>query len=112
MKRFQLVNAGGQASDELVERYRVHFPEANDEVFFLTIEHAMEGSCYEGITGGAWMREDNLQLSQPQHVSTLKKMGDDQVKYDVERTGMGPKTDFCLEVADTPLPTTCEMKRP
>lgn len=95
-----------------MERYRAHFQEANDDVFFLTIHHAMEGSRYEGITGGAWIREDNLQLLQLQHVSTLKKMGDDRVKYDVERTGTGPKTDFCVEVADTPLPTPCEMKRP
>ena len=128
------VNAGGAASDALVERYRERFPEANDDFFFLTIQHAMEllvqaiektgstdplaiartmeGARYEGITGEVWVREDNHQLMQPLYVSTLKKMGEEGVKYDVERTGMGPKTDVRVEAADTYLPTTCEMKRP
>jgi len=128
------VNAGGKGSDELVERYRARFPDANDDFFFLTIQHAMEllvqaiektqstdplkiarameGSRYEGITGEVWIREDNHQLLQPLYVSTLEKMGDEGVKYDVERTGMGPKTNFRVEAADTALPTTCEMKRP
>jgi branched-chain amino acid transport system substrate-binding protein len=128
------VNAGGEASNALVERYRERFPEANDDFFFLTIQHAMEllvqaiektgstdplaiartmeGARYEGITGEVWVREDNHQLMQPLYVSTLKKMGEEGVKYDVERTGMGPKTDVRVEAADTYLPTTCEMKRP
>ncbi len=128
------VNAGGEASDALVERYRKRFPESNDDFFFLTIQHAMEllvqaiektgntdplaiarameGARYEGITGEVWVREDNHQLMQPLYVSTLKKMGEEGVKYDVERTGMGPKTDVRVEAADTSLPTTCEMKRP
>lgn len=128
------VNAGGEASDALVERYRARFPDANDDFFFLTLQHAMEllvqaidktgstdplaiartmeGARYQGITGEVWVREDNHQLMQPLYVSTLKKMGEQGVKYDVERTGMGPKTDFRVEAADTELPTTCEMKRP
>ncbi len=128
------VNAGGEASDALVERYRKRFPEANDDFFFLTLQHAMEllvqaiektgstdplaiartmeGARYKGITGEVWVREDNHQLMQPLFVSTLKKMGEEGVKYDVERTGMGPKTDVRVEAADTALTTTCEMKRP
>lgn len=77
----------------------------------LKVARAMEGARYEGVTGEVWIREDNHQLLQPLYVSTLKKMGDGGVKYDVERTGMGPKTDFRVEAADTALPTTCEMKR-
>lgn len=128
------VNAGGEASDSLVERYRARFPDANDDFFFLTLQHAMEllvraiektgstdpllvarameGARYEGITGEVWVRQDNHQLMQPLYVSTLKKVGQEGVKYDVERTGMGPKTDFRVEAADTALPTTCAMKRP
>jgi len=128
------VNAGGAASDALVERYRARFPDDNDDFFFLTIQHAfellvqaiektgstdpltiaraLEGARYEGITGEVWIREDNHQLMQPLYVSTLKKVGDDGVKYDVERTGMGPKTDFRVEAADTALSTTCQMTRP
>ncbi|HUU71091.1 MAG TPA: branched-chain amino acid ABC transporter substrate-binding protein [Burkholderiales bacterium] len=128
------VNAGGAASDNLVEQYRARFPDANDDFFFLTLQHgmellvqaiektgstdplaiakAMEGARYEGITGEVWVREDNHQLMQPLYVSTLRKLGEEGVKYDVERTGMGPKTDFRVEAADTYLPTTCEMTRP
>lgn len=128
------VNAGGEASDDLVERYRAKFPDANDDFFFLTLQHAMEllvqaiektgstdpltvarameGARYQGITGEVWIREDNHQLLQPLYVSTLKKVGQEGVKYDVERTGMGPKTDFRVEAADTALPTTCQMTRP
>ena len=128
------VNVGGAGSDALVEEYRARFPDANDDFFFVTTRHAMEllveaieksgstdpltiaraleGARREGVTGEVWIREDNHQLMQPLYVSTLKKMGDDGVKYDVERTGMGPKTDFRVEAADTALPTTCDMKRP
>ncbi len=127
------VNVGGEESDSLVERYRARFPDANDDFFFLTLQHAMEllvqaiektattdplaialaleGARYQGITGEVWVREDNHQLLQPLYVSTLKKLGEG-VKYDVERTGMGPKTDFRIEAADTALSTSCRMKRP
>ncbi len=127
------VNVGGEESDSLVERYRARFPDANDDFFFLTLQHAMEllvqaiektattdplaialaleGARYQGITGEVWVREDNHQLLQPLYVSTLKKLGEG-VKYDVERTGMGPKTDFRIEAADTALSTSCRMNRP
>ena len=57
-------------------------------------------------------RVDNHQLLQPVYISTLRRAGDEGVKYDVERTGMGFKTDGRVEAIDTVLPTTCEMKRP
>ncbi len=126
-------NAGGK-SDALVEAYRNRFPEANDDFFFLTLMHAMElltgaieqtqsvdplkvakaleGAKYDGLTGEVWIREDNHQLLQPLFVSTLRKQGEDGVKYDIERTGMGFRTDGRVEARDTVLRTTCEMQRP
>lgn len=126
-------NAGGK-SDALVEAYRNRFPEANDDFFFLTLQHAMEllvraieqtqstdplkiaraleGAKYEGLTGEVWIREDNHQLLQPLLVSTLRKQGEDGVKYDIERTGMGFRTDGRVEARDTVLQTTCKMQRP
>jgi branched-chain amino acid transport system substrate-binding protein len=128
------VNAGGAESDAVTEAYRNKFPEANDDLFFLTLKYAMEllvqgienaGSTdplsvakamengrYEGVTGEVWMRSDNHQLVQPLYVSTFKKAGSDGVKYDVERTGIGPRTDFIVAAEDTTLTTTCEMARP
>lgn len=126
-------NVGGK-SDELTEAYRNRFPEANDDFFFLTLVHgmelltqaiektmstdplkiarALEGSRYNGLTGEVWVREDNHQMLQPLYVSTLRKEGEEGVKYDIERTGMGFRTDGRVEAIDTVLPTTCEMKRP
>ena len=126
-------NAGEQ-SDALVEAYRARFPEANDDFFFLTLMHAMElltraieqtqsidplkvaraleDAKYEGLTGEVWLREDNHQLLQPLFVSTLRRQGEEGVKYDIERTGMGFHTDGKVEARDTVLRTTCEMQRP
>jgi branched-chain amino acid transport system substrate-binding protein len=41
-------------------------------------------------------------------VSTLS----DNVKFDVENTGLGFKTDAKLNGKDLALPTTCKMQRP
>jgi branched-chain amino acid transport system substrate-binding protein len=41
-------------------------------------------------------------------VSTLSK----GVKYDVEDSGLGWKTDAKLDGKSTRLPTTCKMERP
>jgi branched-chain amino acid transport system substrate-binding protein len=34
------------------------------------------------------------------------------VKYDVENTGFGWKTDVRIEGKDTVMPTSCKMERP
>ena len=128
------VNAGGDESDALTQAYRDKFPKANDDLFFLSLKHAIEllvlaieesGSTdpltvakaleearYKGATGEVWMRTENHQLMQPLYVSTFKKSGVDGVEFDVERMGIGPMTDFVTRAEDTFLPTTCDMKRP
>lgn len=128
------VNVGGEKSDALVEAYRNRFPDAKDDFFFLSLQHAMEllvkaieqtrstdplklamaleGMTYQGITGDVTLRKDNHQLLQPLYVSTLKKIGGDGVKYDVERTGLGFRTDGRIEARDTETKTTCQMQRP
>ena len=73
---------------------------------------ALEGSRYDAIPDEVWIRKDNHQLLQPMYISTFKKQGDEGVFYDVERTGIGPKSDFYVEAKDTALPTTCVMERP
>jgi len=54
------------------------------------------------------MRADNHQVLQPMYVSTMA----DSVKYDVEKTGFGFRTNARIEGKDTALPTTCKMQRP
>ncbi len=128
------VNVGGEKSDAVVESYRGRYPQHNDDLFFITLKYGMEllaqsidkaGSTdalsvareleqgrYEAVTGEVWIRPDNHQLMQPLYVSTFKNMGEDGVKYEVELTGTGPKTDFVVKAEDTTLPTTCDMIRP
>jgi branched-chain amino acid transport system substrate-binding protein len=128
------VNVGSERSDAVVESYRSRYPENNDDLFFITLKYGMEllaqsidkaGSTdalsvareleqgrYEAVTGEIWIRPDNHQLMQPLYVSTFKKTGQEGVKYEVELTGTGPKTDFIVSAEDTRLPTTCNMVRP
>jgi branched-chain amino acid transport system substrate-binding protein len=78
---------------------------SNDPV---KIAKAMEGAKVKTSVGEAEMRADNHQLLQALYVSTLS----DNVKYDVEKTGLGFKTDAKIDAKDTALPTTCKMERP
>jgi branched-chain amino acid transport system substrate-binding protein len=58
--------------------------------------------------GEVEMRADNHQVLQPMFVSTMS----DNVKFDVERTGLGFKTDAKIDGKEMALPTTCKMQRP
>ena len=66
---------------------------------------------HQGPTGEVWMRPDDHQLQQPLYVATFTKLGG-EVKYDLEDTGHGFRTDMRIESKDTTLPTTCRMQRP
>jgi len=78
---------------------------SNDPV---KIARALEGMKLTTTVGEVEMRADNHQVLQPLYISTMS----DKVKYDVERTGIGFKTDAKLEGKATALPTTCKMQRP
>jgi branched-chain amino acid transport system substrate-binding protein len=54
------------------------------------------------------MRKDDHQLLMPYYEAVLIK----GQKYDVEKTGLGWKTEFKTTVPDETLPTTCKMNRP
>jgi branched-chain amino acid transport system substrate-binding protein len=77
---------------------------------------ALEGMRFEGDTGEVEMRKADHQLIQPLYLSTVYKIaakgGPKEVKYDVENTGMGFKTDARLEGYTSAQPTSCQMKRP
>jgi branched-chain amino acid transport system substrate-binding protein len=78
----------------------------------LKVAKALEGMKYAGDTGEMWMRADDHQLMQPIYISTFTKAGGKDVRYDVEGTGFGWRTDMRVEPKDTVLPTTCVMNRP
>ena len=78
---------------------------SNDPV---KVAKALEGIKVTTTVGEAEMRADNHQILMPMFVSTLS----DNVKYDVERTGLGFKTDVKINGKDMALPTVCKMQRP
>ena len=77
----------------------------------LKVALALEDMRHQGPTGELWMRPDDHQLQQPLYIATFTKVGGD-VKYDLEDTGYGFRTDMRIEAKDTTLPTTCKMERP
>ena len=78
---------------------------SNDPV---KLAKALEGMKVNTTVGEAEMRADNHQILQSMFVSTFS----DNVKFDVEKTGLGFKTDVKINAKDTALPTTCKMQRP
>ena len=127
-------NVGDAGSNALAESYRKRFPDVKDDFFFLSLKNgvemlakamnqsksldpaavakALEGMKHHSLTGDIEMRADNHELLQPLFVSSFVKSGTKGVKYDVERTGMGFRTEGRVEAKDTALPTTCKMERP
>jgi branched-chain amino acid transport system substrate-binding protein len=80
------------------------------------VAFALEGERDPTPTGEVEMRAADHQLLQPLFVSTLVKTaargGDKSVRYDVENTGLGFRTDSRIEPWVTALPTACRMQRP
>jgi branched-chain amino acid transport system substrate-binding protein len=127
-------NIGNDAVNKLVMAYKQRFPEAKDDLYFSThiiaiemlarameqarstdprlVAKALEGMKINGPAGEVTMRADNHQLLQPLFVSTYSKVDNKNVKFDVERTGNGFRTDRRIEAQATSMPTTCKMTRP
>jgi branched-chain amino acid transport system substrate-binding protein len=127
-------NVGDSKSDAIVQQYRKRFPDAKDDFVWLAqrnaidmlvkamnetrstdplkVARALEGMKWPSFTGEVSIRADNHQLLQPMYVATFTKAGGAGVKYDVERTGLGFRSDGRIEAAKTAMPTTCKMQRP
>jgi branched-chain amino acid transport system substrate-binding protein len=73
---------------------------------------ALEGMEHKTFYGTVTMRAEDHQLIQPLYISTMTKVGTKGVKYDVENTGEGWKTDKRIEAKATAMPTSCKMQRP
>jgi branched-chain amino acid transport system substrate-binding protein len=127
-------NIGGEKAAKGRQAYEEKFKDAKEDLFFTThrialemlakameqakstdpakVGKAMEGMKIDEDAGEVSMRADNHQLIQPMFISTYSKVDGKDVKFDVERTGNGFKTDRRIEGKDTVMPTTCKMNRP
>lgn len=80
------------------------------------VAYALEGLHFDTPTGQVEMRKQDHQLIQPLFLSTVQKQaskgGPKEVKYDIENTGLGFKTDAKLEAATSAQPSSCNMTRP
>ena len=116
------------------EAYEKKFPEAKEDLFFTShrialemlakaigkakstepaaVGKALEGMKFDDDSGEVYMRADNHQLIQPLYVSTYFKVDGKEIKFDVEKTGNGFKTDNHIDGKATVMPTTCKMNRP
>jgi branched-chain amino acid transport system substrate-binding protein len=75
----------------------------------LKVALALEGMEQKDLFGATnIMRKEDHQLLHPFYEAVFTK----NVKFDVENTGLGWKTEYKVPVADETLPTTCKMKRP
>jgi branched-chain amino acid transport system substrate-binding protein len=75
----------------------------------LKVALQLEGMEQKDMLGAVnVMRKDDHQLLHPYYEAILTK----GQTYDVEKTGMGWKTEYKTTPADETLPTTCKMKRP
>lgn len=75
------------------------------------VARVLETMRYDSGTGVMWMRADDHQLMQPQYAAVFTKASG-ALKYDVENTGFGWKTEGRIEADDTVLPHRCRMERP
>ncbi|HEX5477685.1 MAG TPA: ABC transporter substrate-binding protein, partial [Burkholderiales bacterium] len=80
------------------------------------LARALEGMRYDTATGEVQMRSTDHQLLQPLYLSTLYRQasrgGPKQVKYDIDGSGLGFKTDAKIAAEASAQVTSCVMARP
>jgi len=127
-------NIGGKTAGDHNAGYRARYPDVKDDLYYssiresvnalaLAIEKArsedpakvvpmLENLKFEDDSGEIYIRADNHQLVQPLYISTLVKANGKDVKFDVEKTGLGFRTDARVEGKDTVMGTTCKFQKP
>lgn len=78
----------------------------------IKVAYALEGMQYRGPSGESWMRAEDHQLMSPTYITSFVKAGQPGVKYDVEGTGFGWKTEVLSQAVDSVPPVRCTMERP
>jgi branched-chain amino acid transport system substrate-binding protein len=80
----------------------------------VAVARQLSGMKFNTDLGEVEMRAADHQLIQPLYISTIEhvaaKGGPKEVKYDVENTGYGFKTDARIEAKVSAQPTSCNMK--
>ena len=131
-------NAGGKASDALVQAFHQRFPDPKDDYLHarmqalvemlatamekahstepLAVARALEGLAFDGkVLGGVHsgvMRAVDHQFLQPLYVSVMDRVGQGGVRFDVEGSGYGFRTVRRFNANELALPSTCHMRRP
>jgi branched-chain amino acid transport system substrate-binding protein len=131
-------NVGGAASDAMVHRFHLRFPDPKDDYLHARMQamvellvqamerakstdptavaRAMEGlrlhsPALGGVHDGV-MRAEDHQFQQPLFVSQMDKLGAPGVHHDVEGSGYGFRTVRRFEANQVALPADCRMTRP
>jgi branched-chain amino acid transport system substrate-binding protein len=82
----------------------------------LAIAKTLAGMKFTTEIGDVEMRAQDHQLIQPLYISTLVrsagKGGAKDVRFDVDNSGLGFRTDVRIEPYVSAQPTSCQMKRP
>lgn len=78
----------------------------------LRVAYALEGVRARSSMGEAWMRPEDHQLFEPLYILTITRLNGRDVKYRLENTSLGTRTDARIEAREMMLPTRCRMERP
>jgi branched-chain amino acid transport system substrate-binding protein len=82
----------------------------------LAVARKLEGMKWGSDTGEVEMRAADHQLINPLYISTIyraaSKGGPKEVRYDLENSGLGFKTDAMIPAYVAAQPTSCQMRRP
>ncbi len=78
--------------------------------------YRIEGEMTDECRNGSFPTSSNFGSTSSRFpamfISTMVKAGNDKVPFDVEKTGLGWRTDMRVETETTMRPTVCKMKRP
>ena len=77
-----------------------------------SVAYALEDVRVQNSMGEAWMRPDDHQLFEPLYILTITRLNGRDVKYPLENTKLGTRTDARIEARDMIVPTTCKMDKP
>ena len=76
------------------------------------VARALEGLKVQSLNGELEMRKSDHQIQQPLLVSTWTRADGKDVRFDLEKTGYGWRTQQKFDSYVASQPTSCQMKRP